>query len=279
MIVAITGSRGFVGTKLVQSLRRLELEIIEIDLALGHDLTKWDTLSKVGYFDVLIHLAARTFVPESFVHPASFYETNVTGSLHALELCRKYESKIIFTSSYVYGSPKYIPINELHPLNATNPYAQSKILGEELCHAYHRDFDIPAIIFRPFNAYGKGQNDNFLIPSIIKQAYSGKVMLKDPRPRRDFIFIDDLVDAYTKAINADFSKVEIFNLGSGISTSIQELAQLITENMRMDFSVVFSNEQRKNEILETRADISKSRKLLKWNPGISMEKGISMILR
>lgn len=278
MKVAITGSRGFIGTALVQKLRNYKIEIIEIDILLGYNLLDWESLLTIKKFDVLIHLAAKSYVPESFTNPSSFYTTNVIGTLNALELCKKYEARMIFTSSYVYGTPEYLPINENHPLVAFNPYAQSKLIGEDLCKAYHRDFDVPVIVFRPFNIYGKGQNDNFLIPSIIKQATSGKVMLKDPRPKRDFIYINDVVDAYLQAIYSDFSSVEFINLGSGVSTSIKEITQLIEEKFNKKVSIVFSGEKRKNEVLETRADISKANKLLHWKPKVSIEDGITNML-
>ena len=185
---------------------------------------------------------------------------------------------MIFTSSYVYGSPIYLPINELHPLRAFNPYAQSKLIGEDLCHAYYRDFDISSVIFRPFNIYGKGQREDFLIQSIINQANTGKVMLKDSRPKRDFIFIDDVVNAYIKAIDYNFNGIEVFNLGSGVSTSIKGLTELILKHFRKDFTVKFSEERRKNEVLETLADIKKAQELLSWEPLVSIDEGILRLI-
>ncbi|MDP2685103.1 MAG: NAD-dependent epimerase/dehydratase family protein [bacterium] len=276
--VAITGSRGFVGSAIVRKIRDLEVELIEIDFELGYDMTDWNSLSNIVHFDVLIHLAAKTYVPDSFKNPASFYKTNVIGTLNALELCRKYRAKMIYTSSYVYGSPNYLPIDETHPVSAFNPYAQSKLLGEELCRAYYRDFGVPSIIFRPFNIYGKGQNENFLIPSIIKQAHTGIIELNDPRPKRDFIYIDDVADAYLKAIFTNLNTFEIFNLGSGASTSIQDLVDIVLKKIKNNITLKYTGVQRKNEVLETRADVSKSNKLLKWKPIFDIDKGVNNII-
>ena len=279
--VAITGSRGFLGKHLVSRLKNTynSIKIIEINFDLGYDLLDKDSLNSIKFFDVLIHLAAKSYVPDSFRNPRSFYKTNVLGTLNALELCRKFNAKMIFTSSYVYGSPIYLPINEVHPLRAFNPYAQSKLIAEDLCHAYNRDFDIPSVIFRPFNIYGKGQKEHFLIQSIINQAKTGKIMLKDSRPKRDYIYIDDIVSAYIKAINYSFNGVEVFNLGSGVSTSIKGLTKIFLKNIDNDFTIKFSEERRKNEVLETLADIKKAQNLLEWEPLISIDEGISRIIK
>jgi nucleoside-diphosphate-sugar epimerase len=279
MKIAITGSRGFIGRALKKRLIDLNHEVIEIDFELGFDLTDWENVKNVKDFKVLIHLAAKSYVPDSFVKPKDFYNTNILATLNALELCRNNNAKIIYTSSYVYGEPQYLPIDELHSTMAFNPYAQSKLIGEDLCKGYHRDFDVPVTIFRPFNIYGKGQNENFLIPSIIKQALKGEVLLKDPRPKRDFVNIEDVVEAYIKAIEVNFDLVETFNLGSGVSTSIKELLKIISLKVGKEISINFTNEYRKNEVFETLADISKANRFLMWQPKISIDEGISDIFK
>jgi len=196
MKIAITGSRGFVGSFLSKRLIELNFDIVEIDLEVGYDITNWDSISTVENFDLLIHLAAKSYVPDSLKNPVEFYKTNILGTINALEMCRKLDVKIIFASSYVYGTPQYLPIDENHPVEAFNPYSQSKLIGEDLCRSYSRDFNVPAIILRPFNIYGKGQSSDFLVPLILNQAEKGIVKLKDSRPKRDFIYIEDVVDAF-----------------------------------------------------------------------------------
>jgi len=278
--VVITGSKGFIGKHLVKELKSKtnDIKIIEIDLENGYDITKKEQLQDIKHFDILIHLAAKSYVPDAFINPSDFYYVNIIGTLNVLELCRKYNARMIYTSSYVYGAPDYLPIDEKHPLKAFNPYAQSKLMGEDLCHAYFRDFDISSIIMRPFNIYGEGQGDHFLIQSIINQAKSGMISLKDSRPKRDYIYIDDVVDAYIKAINYKNSGVEIFNLGSGRSTSIKELTDIISFHFNSSFKVVFSEERRKNEVLETLASTVKVKDELKWTPKISINDGVSEII-
>jgi nucleoside-diphosphate-sugar epimerase len=278
MRVAVTGSGGFLGKHLVNQLNSLGHDIIEVDLIEGYDITDWDSISSISGFDVLVHLAALSFVPKAFENPVDFYRTNVIGTLNALELCRLNKARIIFTSSYVYGAPDYLPIDEGHPLKAFNPYAQSKLMGEDLCKAYHRDFDVPVCIFRPFNIYGSGQASHFLIPLILNQAKVGMVQLKDPRPKRDFIHINDVVSAYVKAVELNFQNAETYNLGSGTSTSIGDIIEILKELSEEEIQVEFTNEHRKNEVLETKADISHAKSILNWKPEVNFREGIKKLL-
>ncbi len=135
------------------------------------------------------------------------------------------------------------------------------------------------MVFRPFNIYGIDQHADFLIPSIISQCKSGFVHLKDPRPKRDFIYIDDVVEACVATLNYETTKFEIFNLGSGKSHSIQEIIDTVKCITQEKIEVNYSNEFRENEILDTICDSSKANHLLNWLPKISLEQGLKMILK
>jgi nucleoside-diphosphate-sugar epimerase len=278
MKVAITGSKGFIGKHLTDKLKLLNIEFIEIDLQNGYDTTDRKTLTDLPRFDVLCHLAARVFVPYSYEFPYEFYNTNVVGTLNMLEVCRNFNAKMIFMSSYVYGVPQYQPIDELHPLNSFNPYSNTKIIGEQLCKGYNSDYKLPTIIIRPFNTYGIGQNPDFLIPSIINQAKSGKILLKDPKPKRDMLYISDLIDALVLAILYDKTTFEIFNLGFGESSSVLEIAQLVRALSNNSIEIEFSGETRPSEVSDTVADIRKARDILGWEPKITLEKGLQILL-
>jgi UDP-glucose 4-epimerase len=276
--IAVTGSSGFIGKHLVRSLWNENYKVIEIDLDKGTDISNWEEAARIPAFDVIIHLAAKSFVPDSFIKPREFYQVNQASTLNVLELARINNAKVIYFSSYLYGTPEYLPIDEKHPLAPHNPYAQSKLIGEKICEGYNRDFNVPVIIFRPFNIYGPGQNPVFIIPGIISQIKSGEINLKDPRPKRDYIFVTDIVKAVLLGVEYTGSPFEVFNLGSGVSYSVMEIVEIIMNYSKSDFKVNFTNEIRKNEILDTIADIGKVSNLLEWHPNTAITDGIKCLL-
>lgn len=272
--IAITGSSGFVGKHLVNALKKQNENVIELDIDKGYDLSNKNDVKRVHRFDTIIHLAAKTFIPLSFERPFEFYYNNYLLTLNILELARDFNAKVIFVSSYLYGAPVYLPIDEKHPLKPHNPYTQTKLICEKLCEGYNRDFKVPIIILRPFNLYGPGQNENFLIPSIIKQIKSDKIELNDPRPKRDLLYIDDFVRAIVTIIKNDFNGIDIFNIGSGISLSVENIAKIIKDITCVDTKIVFKNICRPNEVMDTVASINKIKKLLNWEPAFSFRQGI-----
>ena len=276
--IAVTGSSGFIGSYLVKHLESKGTSVIKLDITEGIDLTKWDDVRDTEQFDVLFHLAGKTFVPASYKAPRTFYHDNLMSTLNALELCRLHEAKMILASSYVYGVPEYLPIDEGHPVNALNPYALSKIMCEDLCEGYFRDFGVPVIVFRQSNVYGHGQNSNFLIPKIVEQAQSGEVNLMDSTPKRDFIYVDDVINAYIKGLNDNGKRFEIFNIGFGESFSVSDIVSMVLSHFSEGIRVHYSGEARKVEIPDTCYDISKARKILNWKPQIDIRDGISKMI-
>lgn len=278
--ILITGARGFIGDFLVNllDLKRFKLNAFLNSSTLN--LCNWDLVSKTPKSDLIIHLAAKNFVPDSFLNPLDFYNNNISSTLNILEKARKDNSRLIFFSTYVYGIPEYLPVDEKHQSNPLNPYTQSKLICEQLCMAYNRDFGIPITIFRPFNVYGPGQNSSFFIPSIIKQINNDFIYLDDSRPKRDYIYVDDVISAIYKCIiNENLSdSFNIYNLGTGISTSVKDVAKLILEVSQSKSKLIFSNKVRQGEVLETKADIKKIKKELKWNYKISLREGIEKII-
>lgn len=275
MKVLVTGFSGFIGTYLLEKLNQTNYELELMDIADGVDICDWEQVKHVENVDVVVHLANLSFVPASYDDPKRFYTTNYLSTLNMLELCRANNAKMIFFSSYVYGHPQYQPIDENHPVQAFNPYAQTKVICESLCEGYNRDFKVPVTIFRPFNIYGTGQNPDFLIPSIIQQARNGKIVVKDDRPKRDYIHVEDIVRAVIKAIEkVDDDKLNVYNLGTGISYSVKEIVDIVRSIFSSEIEYLCTNEFRPNDVMDTIADISKIKVELNWQPAISIQDGL-----
>jgi nucleoside-diphosphate-sugar epimerase len=219
------------------------------------------------------------FVPASWEDPASFYQTNVMGTVNVLELCRKMKCALTYISSYVYGTPQYLPVDEKHPIFPASPYNHSKLLAEEACQYYSLTFKFPATIFRPVNIFGPNQNPDFLIPKIIKQAFDPAVEMievMDLRPKRDFLFIDDMINAIIKSF--DNEKLEIYNIGSGYSVSVEEIIKTILSVSGINKAYYAPNIERKNETWDVYVDISKIKTQLKWAPVTNFEQGMQICI-
>jgi nucleoside-diphosphate-sugar epimerase len=274
----MTGSNGFIGKNLVQKLRQLNYSVIEF----SGDILEEESYRKLHKEDIThcFHLAAKSFVPESWNSPDAFIETNVYGTEKVLEFCRQKSIPLTFISSYLYGSPKYLPINEQHPLQTPNPYALSKHMAEELCRFYSEYYKMKICIIRPFNIYGPAQDKRFLIPELIGkfQGSDKEVRVKDLEPKRDYVYISDLVEALVLTLKVS-EEFLILNIGSGYSLSVAEITEKIKSISGSTKNIVSSNEKRVNEIPDTVADIKLAFEKLGWKSKISFEEGINEILK
>lgn len=281
MKILITGYNGFIGSHLVKELSNTAHELILADLSNGIDICQWDQMKDISNLDAVIHLANLSFVPASYQEPKRFYETNYLSTLNMLELCRLNKAKLIYFSSYMYGHPQYQPIDENHPMQAYNPYSQTKLICEKLCEGYNRDFGVEITIFRPFNIYGNGQHPDFLIPSIIKQAKEGSITIKDDRPKRDYIHVEDVVRAVLAAIKNwnKSASIDVFNIGSGVSHSVNEIVKMVQEIAENPIDYHCTHETRPNEVMDTIADISKIQQTLDWAPEISLRRGLEKLMK
>jgi nucleoside-diphosphate-sugar epimerase len=227
----------------------------------------------------VFHLAARTFVPDSWSAPLSFYEVNVLGTVNVLEFCRARGASLTLMSSYVYGRPARLPISEEDPLGAFNPYSHTKILAEETGLYYQRQFGVPVTIVRPFNVYGPGQDGRFLIPKILTQAIDpglAIMVVADLRPRRDYLFIADLIRLL---VGTAFRREGgIFNAGSGLSWGVGEVISEVNGLLPMSKPVQANGPMRPDEILEVIADISRARHSFGWEPRVPFRDGLQMTL-
>jgi nucleoside-diphosphate-sugar epimerase len=201
------------------------------------------------------------------------------GTVNVLELCRKMNCALTYISSYIYGTPQYLPVDEKHPIFPASPYNHSKLLAEEACRYYSTTFNFPTTIFRPVNIFGPNQNPDFLIPKIIKQAFDPTVEVievMDLRPKRDFLFIDDMISAIIKSFDND--KLEIYNIGSGHSVSVEEIIKTILSVSGIKKAYYAPNIERKNETWDVYVDISKIKKQLKWAPETTFDQGMHICI-
>lgn len=275
--ILLTGSTGFVGKNLLPKLINLGYDVIQLSSKDG-DIAKEETWINLPQTEIVIHLASKTSVPESWTTSYDYINCNLMGTVNALNYCKQHNSKLIFISSYLYGNPDQLPINENALLKPTNPYALSKLLSEQACEYYSKSENIKTVILRPFNIFGPGQSDNYLIQFIISQLETSNIIkVKDLIPKRDYIYIDDFTDAILKSLTLN-SNFNIFNIGSGQSYSVKEVIDIIQKLLKTDASVESENERRKNEIMDTIADISMANQILNWSPKISFIEGIQNIL-
>ena len=275
--VLLTGSKGFIGSHVAKKMTERKIKYIE----LNEDITVSDNLKVLCNYKInrILHIAGKTVVPESWEKPTKYYHHNTFGTLNILEFCRERMIPLTFVSTYVYGNPLEIPITEKTKPNPNNPYAHSKYLAEQLCEFYSNVFDVTVTIIRPFNVYGKGQSNKFLIPFIVEQVlHEDTIRVNDLFPKRDYIYVDDVIEALLSTISYQ-KKFNVFNVASGKTHSVREIIE-ITQNMAGTRKNVFcENHIRKNEINNIEVDISSTASELNWYPTTSIDHGILEILK
>jgi GDP-4-dehydro-6-deoxy-D-mannose reductase len=277
--ILVTGADGFIGKRLVGMLKSAGHSVLELGRADG-DIKDPETLKPFHEVpvDFLFHLAGRTFVPDSWREPVSFQHVNVIGAANVLELCRKKKIPLTCVSAYLYGIPASLPIKETDRVEPNNPYALSKSIAESICNFYAMHFDVPVTIVRPFNIYGIGQKMHFLIPEIIAQIKAGtSIHVKDLTPRRDYLYLDDLVDGLMRTM-MNKSGHRVYNFGYGSSLSVKEIIGVIQSLAETSLEIICESLPRKNEIQDVYADIGRAQEELAWQPRHSFEDGIRKIL-
>lgn len=278
--ILVTGASGFIGTALVNQLKTTGFHVIEFDSSMGN-IVEFDfsTSYKDKKIQHIFHLASKTFVPDSWENPIDFYKTSVIGTGNILELCRNQNISLTFVSAYLYGLPEKLPISEKDQIKSNNPYAHSKYLAEELCKFYSKYYGVKVTIARPFNIYGKKQKDIFLIPYIINQVLNDNtIKVKDLNPKRDYIYLDDLIAGLIKTLNQT-NKCSIYNFGSGIELSVREIIKIVQNIVGTNKKVISEKNERRNEIMNVIADISKANNDLDWKPKFNFEDGIKEIIK
>ena len=275
--VLVTGAGGFIGRHLVRRLVADQAQVHAVDSShgdIGFDAT-WAGLPRA---DVLIHLAAKSSVPASWDNPLDFIQANCLGIAHALEYCRRNASKLIFLSSYMYGDAGAAPISETAPVSTKNPYALTKQFSEQLCNIYSESLGVETRILRPFNVYGPQQSEAFLIPKIVREAKCGLVHVKDLDPRRDYVYVDDVIQAIVSLMHYA-GTYRVFNIGSGLSYSVRDVIGTVATLLGTPVKMTSDEVRRPGEIMDSVADIGLARRELGWSPRHSLAEGLSQILK
>jgi NAD dependent epimerase/dehydratase len=304
MKILVTGAGGFIGSHVVEQLSLAGHEVRALvryrsDGGRGHldslpgdlqgsvevvagDVTDaFQTHRFVEGCDAVCHLAALIGIPYSYAAPAAYVATNVSGTLNILEACRSLAVKrlVVTSTSEVYGTARYTPIDESHPLQGQSPYSASKIAADKLAESYCNSFDLPVVILRPFNTYGPRQSARAIIPTVLTQALSGagEIRLGNLDPKRDLTFVSDTARAFRLAVETPGIDGETIHFGSGRAISIGELAQKCLEVVGSEAQLVSeSNRLRpeKSEVGLLLCGAEKARKLLDWEPATSLDEGL-----
>lgn len=232
--------------------------------------------------DVVLHLAALIAIPFSYHSPDTYVDTNIKGTLNVLQAARELGvKKVVHTStSEVYGTAQYVPIDESHPLLGQSPYSASKIGADQLAYSFFTSFDVPVVTVRPFNTYGPRQSARAVIPTIIAQIANGtkKINLGAISPTRDFSYVDDTTNGFIAALESKNIIGETVNLGTNFEISIQDTAILIAKIMDTEIELMSVTERsrpQKSEVGRLWADNSKAHSLFGWSPVFSGLEGLT----
>jgi NAD dependent epimerase/dehydratase len=252
-----------------------ELEIFRGDLANPEAV-----VNAVAGREIVLHLGALVPIPYSYRHPREFVTANLEATLNVLEAVRREEiARIVHIStSEVYGTAMRVPIDEEHPLHPQSPYAATKVGADQLALSYQRSFGTPVVILRPFNTYGPRQSARAVIPTIIAQALSrDEIKLGATSPTRDFLYVADTVRGLLRCATADGIEGETINLGTGVEVSIGDLAQRILRLVGVEVPIALDEGRLRppnSEVERLVADVSKAKRLLAWQPEVSLDEGL-----
>jgi NAD dependent epimerase/dehydratase len=301
--VLVTGAGGFIGSHLAEqlvvegydvrafvhynaagywhNLEKIPQDVLDnIEVTAGDITDPYFVDNAVAGRDIVFHLAALIGIPYSYIAPKAYVSTNVGGTLNILQSCRRHNvPRLVHTStSEVYGSAQYVPIDEKHPLVGQSPYSASKIGADKLVESYYRSFDLPACIIRPFNTYGPRQSARALIPTIISQALSGDVVrLGNLEPVRDLTFVKDTARGFIAGAGSDKCIGNVCNLGVGEGVSIGALVERTGALMGKELKVE-SDPQRirpaKSEVTRLISNNAKMKELAQWGPTVSLDEGL-----
>lgn len=303
--VLVTGAGGFIGSRVCERLIEAGADVRalvrytsdgeagwldrspirgDIEVARG-DLADRDSVADaMKGRQIVLHLGALIAIPYSYLAPESYVRTNILGTLNVLQCAREQGiDRLVHTStSEVYGSAQTVPMTEDHPLVGQSPYSASKIAADKLAESYHRSFATPVVTLRPFNTFGPRQSARAVIPALAVQALAGQVVrMGDPRPTRDFVFVDDTAEAFVRAATAPGIEGLTLHFGGGREIAVGDLPRMIGEAAGVDVTVEHDPQRMRpaaSEVERLIADASRARDLLGWTPRVSVEEGLAQVV-
>lgn len=307
--VLVTGADGFIGSHLVEALLSrgatvrafvfynsfnswgwldtFPKELLNVIEVIPGDIRDSDRVSEaIKGCDIVFHLAALIPIPFSYVAPRTFVETNINGTLNILQASREHNIKkvLVTSTSEVYGTAKYVPIDETHSMQAQSPYSATKIGADRLAESFYRSFDTPAVIVRPFNTYGPRQSARAVIPTVITQLFSGEKTIKLGRidTIRDFNYVKDVAEGFLKIAESDRVVGEEIQIASGVGVTVEEATNLIMELCGKKAEIVTDDirmRPEKSEVERLIGSNDKLRKLTGWQPRYDLRKGLEETIR
>ncbi len=303
MKALVTGADGFIGSHLVEHLIDKGLEVKAFTYYNSFNTWGWiDSFPKekqrqieifsgdirdpngvrqaMKGIDVVFHLAALIAIPFSYHSPDSYVDTNIKGTLNVLQAARDLGTRVLVTStSEVYGTAQYVPIDEKHPFQGQSPYSATKIGADRLAESFYRSFELPVTIVRPFNTYGPRQSARAVIPTIITQLLNGyqEIKLGSLTPTRDFNYVKDTVNGFYEIFKSDKTIGEEINIATQKEISIGELAKEIIEQINPNAKIICEEERLRPEKSEVNRLLGCNKKILEltdWTPEYSLQQGI-----
>ncbi len=279
MKILVTGHDGFIGTHLVQKLQGDFTVVTNSKNNERLNVLEKSQLSDLDAVDTVVHLAAKTSIPNSISNPYDTYYTNVVGTLNILDYAvRKKINNIIYISTYVYGHPRYIPINENHPLSPHSPYNKSKMISEKLCKFYSEDNKLNVVTLRPFYIYGFSHNSSFVSSIIRKVINNEKIVLSRKNTQRDFLYVDDFINLIYKILINFPEGYHVYNVGYGKSYTLEDILEIIGSITNKKIDVQYDSSFRLNDVSEMVADINKVVREFEWKPTINIEEGMRLTI-
>ncbi len=307
--ILVTGADGFIGSHLVERLvtkgHKVRAFVMynsfnswgwlddvdesikeSIEIISGNICDPFGVDKAVEGCDSILHLAALIAIPYSYDSPRSFLDTNINGTLNILQAAKRYNVKKIIhvSTSEVYGSAQYVPIDEKHPLVGQSPYSASKIGADQLAISFNKSFELPVGIVRPFNTFGPRQSNRAVIPTIITQILDGKdeIKLGNLDATRDFSYVIDTVDGIIAGLYSESNIGKTINLGAGFEVSILETAEIISNIIGKKIEIITDHQRvrpQESEVNRLYSDNTLAKQLLGWSPKYSGKDGFNLALK